>query len=193
VRLHTIDVPSFRVLGTMGAAARLPEFSYDGKFILAASDDKTARVWPLVGPGEVVNISHSASVSQATFRPVIDAKGYTFVTCAMNGEVRFVRMTDATASSAKSTMQILEPHHRGPVLSASWSADGNLLATVSGGEVLIWQMSTDVPTARVRLAGLAETSRAEFSHDSKFLVTYGGSDTALVWDVSTIAPPDTLY
>jgi WD40 repeat protein/energy-coupling factor transporter ATP-binding protein EcfA2 len=188
VRLHTIDVPSIRVLGTMGAAARLPEFSYDGKFILAASADTTARVWPLVGSGEVVNVSHSFPVTQATFRPVIDAKGYTFVTCAMNGEVQFVRMTDATASSAQSTKQILKPHHPGPALSASWSADGKLLATVGGGEVLIWEMSTDVPTARVRLAGLHDTSRAEFSHDSKFLVTYGGDDTALVWDVSKIAP-----
>jgi WD40 repeat protein len=97
-------------------------------------------------------------------------------------------MTDATASSAQPTKQILEPHHPGPALSASWSADGNLLATVGGGEVLIWEMSADVPTARVRLAGLHETSRAEFSHDGRFLVTYGGDDTALVWDVSKIAP-----
>jgi WD40 repeat protein len=101
-------------------------------------------------------------------------------------------MTDATTRSPQWAWQTLEPRHPGPALSASWSADGNLLATVSGGEVLIWIMSTDVPTARVHLVGLHETSRAEFSHDGRFLVTYGGDDTALVWDVSKIAP-DALY
>jgi WD40 repeat protein len=172
----------------MGAPARRPEFSYDGKLVIAASGDKTARVWPIVGRAELVKVEHPAPVTQATFRPLIDAKGYTFVTCATNGEVRFVSVTDVTATSAATKVKVLEPHHPGPVLSATWSADGRLLATVGGGETIIWEISTDLPWPRARLINLGETSHAEFSPDSKSLVTYGGSDTAYVWDLNKISP-----
>ncbi len=188
VRLHTIDNPGTQLLGTMGAPARRPEFSYDGKLVIAASGDRTARVWPILGRAELVKIEHPATVTQATFRPLIDAKGYTFVTCATNGEVRFVSVTDVTATSAASKVKVLEPPHPGPVLSATWSADGRLLATVGGGEAIIWEISTDLPWPRARLVNLGETSHAEFSADSKSLVTYGGSDTAYVWDLTQISP-----
>lgn len=188
VRLHTIDYPAMQLLGTMGAPAHRPEFSYDGKLVIAASDDKTARVWPIAGRAELVKVEHPAPVTQATFRPLIDAKGYTFVTCAMNGEVRFVSVTDVTATSAVTKVEVLEPHHPGPVLSATWSADGRILATVGGGETIIWDISTGLPGPRARLINLGETSRAEFSSDSKSLVTYGGSDTAYVWDLTKITP-----
>ncbi len=188
VRLHTIDYPETQLLGTMGAPARRPEFSYDGKLVIAASGDKTARVWPIVGPRELVKVEHPAAVTQATFRPLIDAKGYTFVTGATNGEVRFVSVTDVTATSAATKVKVLEAHHPGPVVSATWSADGRLLATVGGGETIIWEISTDLPWPRARLINLGETSRAEFSSDSKSLVTYGGSDTAYVWDLSKMTP-----
>lgn len=187
VRLHTIDYPETQLLGTMGAPAHHPEFSYDGKLVIAASGDKTARVWPIVGRAELVKVEHPAGVTQATFRPLIDAKGYTFVTCAMNGEVRFVSVTDVTPTSAVTKVKVLEPHHPGPVLSATWSANGRILATVGGGETIIWDISSDLPRARARLINLHETSHAEFSPDSNSLVTYGGSDTVYVWDLTKIS------
>ncbi|HYJ03844.1 MAG TPA: hypothetical protein VEX43_01840 [Chthoniobacterales bacterium] len=187
VRLHTIDQPAVQLLGEMGAPARRPEFSADGKLVIAASADMTARVWPIVAPREVVNLAHPAPVTQATFRPVKDAEGYTFVTCATNGEVRSVRMPSDTDATPAAT--VLEPRHPGAVFSATWSADGRWLATVGGGEILVWDWASNSPIARLRLSGLhKDTSRAEFSENAGLLATYGGDNTVLLWDLTKIPP-----
>lgn len=186
VRLHTIDEPDVRILGKFRLAARSPEFSYDGKLVVAASPDQTARVWPISPPREqeIVRVGHPAMVIQATFRPVIDAKGYTFITTAANGEVRLVRFTDVASSSLNHPAKVLEPHHIGAAVSATWSADGRWLATVGEGEVILWEWIIDSPVARLRMADLpTATSRAEFSPDARLLVTYGGDQTAYVWDL----------
>jgi WD40 repeat protein len=82
---------------------------------------------------------------------------------------------------------VLEPRHTGAVLSATWSEDGRWLATVGGGEVLVWDWVSDFPVARVRLSGLhKDTSRAEFSADANLLATYGGDNTAYIWDLTKI-------
>jgi WD40 repeat protein len=196
VRLHTIDQPGVQLLGEkMGAPARRPEFSPDGQLVIAASGDKTARVWTIEDRHEIVKLAHSAPVTQATFRPIKELEGYTFITCATNGEVRFVRMMNAAANSAPSAT-ILEPRHLGSALSASWSADGRWLATVGlarladnrvGGEVLVWDLVSDFPVARLRLSGLpAGTARAEFSPDARLLVAYGGDNIAYIWDLTKI-------
>jgi WD40 repeat protein/energy-coupling factor transporter ATP-binding protein EcfA2 len=187
VRLHTIDQPETQILGSMGAPARRPEFSYDGKFVIAAGGDKAVNVFSVAERREITHVSHPADVTQATFRPVIDPKGYTFITCDVKGDVRFVRVEDVT-TAAGVHRKVLQPHHPGPVRSAIWSPDGRLFATVGGGEVMVWEGSTDDPACRLRLTGLGDTSRSEFSPDSKWLVTYGGSDTAYLWDLRSISP-----
>lgn len=190
VRLHTIDQPAVQLLGKFDAPARRPEFSPDGKLVLAASGDKTVRVWPIVAPREIVHLALAAPVMQATFRPVKEGEDYYFITCATNGEVRLVRLFNVTSDPASTESQDLEPRHAGPVVSATWSADGHLLATVGGGEVLVWEWKENVPVARLRLTGLnSATSGAEFSPDAKRLVTYGGDDTALLWNLTKITSP----
>jgi WD40 repeat protein len=189
VRLHTIDTPAVQLLGKFDAPARRPEFSPDGKYVLAASGDKTARMWPIVAPRELVKLVHPAPVTQATFRPVKEAAGYSFITCATNGEVMYVRLSDIDTSSPSLTAKVLD-RHPGAALFATWSSDGQLLATVGGGEVFVWRWEGNAPVLRVRITGLhAATSRAEFSPDAKLLVTYGGDNLAHIWDLTRIAPP----
>ena len=188
VRLHTIDQPGVQLLGEkMGAPARRGEFSSDGTLVIAASGDKTARVWTVSDRREIVNLAHPAPVTQATFRPIKESEDHTFITCATNGEVRFVRMTNDTAAGSVPAVTVLKPRHPGSALSASWSADGHWLATVGGGEVLLWDCASFFPVARARLSGLhKDTSRAEFSADAKLLVTYGGDNIAYLWDLTKI-------
>lgn len=187
VRLHTIDRPAVQVLGKFDLAARSPEFSYDGKLVVAASPDKTARVWPISRPREIIRVNHPAIVTQATFRPVVDAEGYTFITTAANGEVRLVEFTDISSASLDHPAKILEPRHVGAAVSATWSADGRWLATVGEGEVIVWEWVSDAPIARLRIAELnSATSRAEFSPDAQLLVTYGGDQIVYVWDLSKL-------
>jgi WD40 repeat protein len=190
VRLHTIDEPAVQLLGKFGAPARRPEFSPDGKFVLAASGDKTARIWPIVSPRELVNLPHPAPVTHATFRPVVEEGACTFVTCATNGELRLVHVTDMTNRNPVVEEKVLEPHHPGSAVFATWTEDGNWLATVGGGEVLIWKWEENRLVIRLRLRELnAATARAEFTSDSKFLVTYGGDNIAYLWDLTELLNP----
>jgi WD40 repeat protein len=190
VRLHTIDEPAVQLLGKFGAPARRPEFSPDGKFVLAASGDKTARIWPIVSPRELVNLPHPAPVNHATFRPVVKEGACTFVTCATNGELRLVHVTDMTNRNPVVEEKVLEPHHPGSAVFATWTEDGNWLATVGGGEVLIWKWEESKLVIRLRLLELnAATSRAEFTSDSKLLVTYGGDNIAYLWNLAEILNP----
>ncbi|HSV62219.1 MAG TPA: hypothetical protein VLH83_02640 [Chthoniobacterales bacterium] len=198
VRLHSIDPPVVLKLGAFGAPARRPEFSIDGQFVIAASGDKTARVWTLptvvnyegiisvTAPAkEIVNIEHPAPVTHATFRPGITAKGYSFATTATNGEVRLVQFAKITGSAEAAQTRILERRHPGAAVFATWSSDGHWLATVGGGEIILWEWINESCAARLRLAELpAGTSRAEFSPDGHFLVAYGGDQSAYVWDLT---------
>jgi WD40 repeat protein len=186
VRLHTIDEPSVRLLGKMDAPARRAEFSEDGKLVVAASGDKTARVWFIEPPHQILKLEHPASVMHATFRPVKEAAGYTFATCSTNGEVRLVRMTKVTAYSAEHVEKVLEPRHSAAALFAVWSDDGHWLATVGGGETLVWEWRGDGLVAVLRLEGLPGTLRAMFSPDGKLLATSGGTDTAYLWDLTKL-------
>ena len=138
----------------------------------------------------MVNLPLAAPVMQATFRPVNVKNEYHFITCATNGEVRLVRLFDVSSDPASTETQDLEPRHPGSVLFATWSTDGHWLATVGGGEVLVWEWKDNRPVARLRLTGLdAATSSAEFSPDAKRIVTYGGDETAYLWDLKTITAP----
>ena len=190
VRLHTIDEPAVQLLGKFDAPALQPEFSPDGKFVLAASGDQTARIWPIVAPRELVNIAHPAPVTHATFRPVAEEGACTFVTCATNGELRLVQVAGMGNRTQLVEEKVLEPHHPGSAVFATWSQDGNWLATVGGGEVLIWKWQGNSLSIQLRLAELnPATLRAEFTPDAKLLVTYGGDNVAYLWDLGKILAP----
>ena len=133
----------------------------------------------------ILRVDHPAPLTQATFRPESRAEEFSFITCATNGEVRMIR-GGATDSTARSNV-VLEPRHPGPALAAKWSANGRWLATIGGGEVLLWDGTNEIPVARVRLTGLPPgTSRVEFSADSTLLATYGGDNNVALWDLAEI-------
>jgi WD domain, G-beta repeat len=181
VRLHTIKPADTRTLGMFRAPARRPEFSSDGKFVVAASGDKTARVWAIAGQDHL-SFDHKAPVTQATFRPVVDGEGRPFITTATNGEVSLCGFSETLRDPRQ---RILEPRHPGAAVSATWSADGRWLATVGGGEVILWEWVSHAPVARLLIQSLpTATSHAVFSSDARLLATYGGDQVAYVWDLT---------
>ena len=64
---------------------------------------------------------------------------------------------------------------------------GAWLATVGGGEVILWRWNGDDPVVVLRIVDLNPApSLAEFSPDGRLLVTYGGDEIAHVWDLTKL-------
>ncbi|WP_437618237.1 nSTAND1 domain-containing NTPase [Sorangium sp. So ce1151] len=96
-------------------------WSPDGKRVLSASEDGTARVWRADGTGQPVVLPHSgAAVLSAAWSP----DGERVLTASEDGTAR-VWSADGVGQPV-----ILEGHG-GPVVSAAWSRDGQRVITVS--------------------------------------------------------------
>jgi WD40 repeat protein len=182
VRLHTISgAPPQDLHPSMSGPVRRPEFSYDDACIIAASEGGEVRVWQREATAItwLSDFKHPAAVTHATFRPEAPARKRPFITCCVTGEIRF--WADAHPLVAG---RVLEPRHSGPALSATWSKDGRWLATIGGGEAILWDCEPEIPEVRLRLTGLpTETSGVEFSPGERFLATFGSGSPGRLWDL----------
>jgi glucose/arabinose dehydrogenase len=96
-------------------------FSPDGKLVLTAGDDGTARLWnATTGEPFLEPLQHQGTVRSAVF----NLDGGRIVTASDDGTAR---IWDATTSTSLSPP--LE--HHGPVRSAAFSPDGSMVVTVS--------------------------------------------------------------
>ncbi|MCI0746875.1 MAG: hypothetical protein L0Y58_15845, partial [Verrucomicrobia subdivision 3 bacterium] len=148
-------VPLFRLehKGTASAA----EFSPDGRRVVTASSDGTARIWdgltgkPLLGP-----FQHADQVTAACF----GRNGERLVTASLD---KTVKIWDTHTGKL-----ICEPlRHETGVLSADFSPDGQQVVTGSAdGSVRIWNVATAAPRGpAVSLNGAVNF--VEFSPDGK--------------------------
>ncbi len=92
-------------------------FSPDGKLIVTAGTDGTARVWDISGKQIVELRGHSASVRSASFSP----DGKRIVTASFDGTARVWDL------SGKQLVELTG--HQGNVYSASFSPDGGRIVT----------------------------------------------------------------
>jgi eukaryotic-like serine/threonine-protein kinase len=154
------------------------QFSPDGKRIVTASADSTARMWdaqtglPLGG-----TLQHAATVNSAQF----SSDGKRIVTASADSTAR---VWDAhTGLPLGGTLQ-----HGAPVNSAQFSSDGERIVTASfDGTARIWDAHTGQPlTEPLRHGGFV--TFAQFSSDGKRVVTASDDHTARVWDAQTGQP-----
>ena len=122
------------------------EFSPDGRTIVSASDDNTARLWDVASGKQLQRLKHEGKVHAASFSP----DGRTIITASEDGTARLwdaasgkelVRLqpnpvTTSGAmppppSFAPPPTGLLEVHHDSAVLRALFSPDGRLAVTVS--------------------------------------------------------------
>src|SRR3569832_1971770 len=94
-------------------------FSPDGKLIVTAGTDGTARVWDTSGKQVVELRGHTASVRSASFSP----DGKLIVTASFDGTARVWDL------SGKELLELTG--HQGNVYSASFSPDGGRIVTAS--------------------------------------------------------------
>ncbi len=149
-------------------------YSPDGKEVVTASFDKTARVWDVRSGKQVTMLSgHRMLVRTAEFSP----DGNNILTASDDGSVR---VWDATTGRQLRVLVQEEKAFRG----AAYSPDGKEVVTASVDETArIWDAATG---AQLQILPHDDkVNSAVFSPDSKFVVTASTDQAARIWDAAT--------
>jgi len=151
---------------------RSAAFSPDGRRVVTASEDQTARIWDTGTGHEVTRLhGHTARVGGAAFSP----DGKRIVTASAD---RTVRVWDAATGR-----EILVLNgHTDRVRSAAFSPDGRRIVTASSDKTArIWDAATGHESLRL-LGHTDRLTAARFSPDGSRIVTGSFDKSARIWD-----------
>ncbi|AUX46457.1 uncharacterized protein SOCE26_079630 [Sorangium cellulosum] len=166
------ETPFKATLGHAGPVLRA-QFSPDGKRVVTASTDNTARVWELDGSGKFTDLNgHAALVWSAAFSPdgkrvVTASADNTARVWELDGSGKFIDLNG----------------HAAQVLSAAFSPDGKRVVTASWDTTArVWEL--DGSGKFIDLNGhAAPLWSAAFSPDGERVVTASADNTARVWEL----------
>ncbi len=156
-------------------------FSPDGKYILTASWDRTAKVWDAKTITEVPGGTlkgHKSIVISAVYSP--------------DGKYILTASWDETAKiwDAKTFRELpggTLVGHTNSLNSAVYSPDGkHILTSSEDGTAKIWDAKTfrELPGGTLKGQGCSLSS-AEYSPDGKYILTITNVGTAKIWDAKT--------
>jgi WD40 repeat protein/serine/threonine protein kinase len=158
-----------------GGPVTSAHFSRDGRLVVTASRDHTARIWD-TSTGKPVGsvLQHTGIVWQAIFSP--DSRRV--VTASEDGTAR--------VWDADTGQPIARPlPHRGPVVSAVFSPNGKMVATASEDHTAqLWDAESGEVLAAPMAHGDAVCQLA-FSPDSRLLATGGEDAKVWIWQTGT--------
>jgi WD40 repeat protein len=165
--------PPLRVLRGHEDQVYSAVFSPDGKYIVTASKDQTARVWDTTTGEEVLVLRGlKGLVSGAQFSP----DGKYIVTASLDPQV-----WDAATGKEVAVLH----GHTNWVLSAAFSRDGKQIVTTSlDGTARVWNAMAGKEVA-VLTGHTDKIDSAQFSPDGMHIVTASWDGTARVWDATT--------
>jgi dipeptidyl aminopeptidase/acylaminoacyl peptidase len=152
-------------------------FSPDGRRIVTASYDGTARVWD-AKTGVTLLVLHSDhAVNSAVFSP----DGSRIVTTTLNDKT--ARIWDAHTGA---TLLVLRGHGS-QVYSAVFSPDGSRIVTSGGRDnsARIWDAKSGATLLVLRASTFFSPHDAAFSPDGNRIVTASWDRTARIWDART--------
>jgi len=164
-----LDVRTFR-----GHTARVwaADFSPDGRRMVTASDDETAKVWDVATGQPVFTLAgHTDWVRSAAFSP----DGSRIVTGSKD---YLARIWDAATGAEIRQLR----GHRSAIRSVAFSRDGRRIVTAcQDGTARTWDADTGRPL--VILHGHSNwVFSAAFAPDGRRVVTAGDDGTARIWD-----------
>ena len=156
-------------------------FRADGKALLTASEDQTARLWDVATGKELLALSgHFGGVRDAQFSP----DGASIATAGVDGTLR---LWNAATGEQIRSLQV----HTDTVRSLAFSPDGTRIVTASqDGTARVWEVATGRQLFEFMHDGGWMLS-AQFSPDGSRIVTTGaendppGHGAASVWDADT--------
>ena len=153
---------------------RYASFSPDGKKIVTASNDKSARIWDAITGKPIGDaMQHDGAVVRAIFSP----NGRLIATASSDNTAR---IWDAATGQAASPPL----HHEFFVTSVAFSPDGKTLLTSSQDKTArLWEVSTGRPIATMQHDDAVW--RAAFSKEGSRVVTASQDGTARIWDASS--------
>ncbi|RUT06005.1 hypothetical protein DSM106972_032110 [Dulcicalothrix desertica PCC 7102] len=161
-------------------------WSHDGKYLITASIDNTARIWNLSGKLITELKGHKGGAFYAKFSP--DDKH--IITTSFDD--RIVRIWNRAGKQ----LAVLKP--QGSIIGADFSPNGKLIITKdeqsvrktlpdsrnyidSNISVRLWNLSGNV---LLQLKHPGRVNSASFSPDSKYILTASDDNVARVWDTS---------
>jgi len=150
-------------------------FSPDGRFVVTASADGTARVWDAATGASLGELrGHTGSVNSASFSP--DGK---FIVTAGNDAT--VRLWDAGRFTQ---VKMIGGTYPKSVSNAEYSPDGRFIVAASGETA--WVCDPNRGEVVRKLEGhTGQVNSASFSPDSRLIVTASADNTARVWNAQT--------
>jgi len=165
------------VLSGHGDRVYSAAYSPDGRRIVTASDDKTARIWDATTGAQLTVLSgHNGVVQSAAYSP----DGRRIVTASRD---KTARIWDASTGTQLAVLS----GHDDVVQSAAYSPDGARIVTASRDKTArIWDATTG--TQLGVLAGHdGVVQSASFSPDGRRIVTASDDKTLRIWDAATSA------
>lgn len=150
-------------------------FSPDGKRVVTASEDGTAKVWDTITGEELITFNgHRGRVTSAAFSP----DGVRIIS---TGE-GVMKIWDAATGRERTVIKAQEDYS---FQYAAFSPDGKRILTDSGGaKAKIWSISTKKEITS--LVGHTDfVHEGAFSRDGKYVVTASSDSTAKIWDATT--------
>jgi hypothetical protein len=150
-------------------------FSPDGKWVVTASQDQTARVWEaLTGKGSVELRGHTDRVMSAAF----SRDGKLVVTMSDDGTARVWEV-----ATGRSVAELRG--HSDVLTTIALNLDGTQVVTASQDQTArVWEVATSKILADLRGHSDAVMSAA-FSPDGKWVVTASLDGTARIWATAT--------
>ncbi|MGP4099018.1 nSTAND1 domain-containing NTPase [Nonomuraea sp. KM90] len=182
--LRTFAVPYATRLTGHISRVNAVAVSADGRLLVTASRDRTARVWDVGDPHRPRHLltltGHGDNVNAAAFSP----DGHTVATAAWDNTAR---LWDITTPARPRPLAVL-PHSMG-VNAVAFSPDGHTVATASSDKTArLWNVRDH--RLRATLTGHDDgLVSVAFSPDGHTLATASFDNTAALWDVTDPGHP----